>query len=78
MSVKARMNCVQITDRGSEKEVKLTPVVTSSEDDPNHSYSKYTPSGEITLSITNPAAFEQFVVGEIYDVTFEECVAHVE
>lgn len=70
MSVKARVKCNCVADHGHYREVTLNPVVTSEDDDPNKSFSKYTPDGEIKLSITNPEAFSQFVPGEIYDVDF--------
>jgi hypothetical protein len=70
MTVKARVSCVQITDFGQHKDVVLRPVTTSQDDDPNKSYSKWTPAGELKLSITNPDAFSQFIVGKLYDVDF--------
>lgn len=36
----------------------------------NKSWSKYTPSGEIKMSITNPSAIEAFEPGKLYDVDF--------
>lgn len=38
----------------------------------NAEWSKYTPSGKIEMCITNPAAIEQFELGEAYFVTFEK------
>lgn len=38
----------------------------------NGDWSKYTPSGEISITITNPAAVEKFEVGEVYSLTFEK------
>jgi hypothetical protein len=70
MAVKARVRCIQITDMGLQKDVLLRPVMTHEDDDPNKSFSKYTPAGELKLSITNPEAFEQFAVGATYDVDF--------
>ena len=37
----------------------------------NEAWSKYTPSGEISMTITNPAAVDQFEVGAVYRLTFE-------
>lgn len=34
----------------------------------NESWAKYTPSGKIELSVTNPAAIDQFDVGRAYFV----------
>ncbi len=38
----------------------------------NHDWSKYTPSGDLSITITNPAAIEQFELGEVYALTFEK------
>lgn len=38
----------------------------------NAAWSAATPSGVIRMTITNPAAFAQFVVGRAYTVTFEQ------
>lgn len=37
----------------------------------NKDWSKYTPSGDISITITNPSAIEQFEIGEVYSLTFE-------
>lgn len=36
----------------------------------NSQWSKYTPSGELHLTITNPEAYNQFVLGKAYLMTF--------
>lgn len=38
----------------------------------NGDWSKYTPSGDLSITITNPSAIEQFEVGEVYELTFEK------
>ncbi len=37
----------------------------------NESWSRYTPSGELKMAVTNPAAIEQFEIGKSYylDIT---------
>lgn len=37
----------------------------------NGDWSKYTPSGDLSITITNPAAIEQFAIGEVYSLTFD-------
>ena len=37
----------------------------------NGDWSKYTPSGDIAMTITNPAAIEQFEIGVVYRLTFD-------
>lgn len=41
----------------------------------NGDWSKWTPSGEISMTITNPAAIEQFEIGGVYRLTFENAAA---
>ena len=37
----------------------------------NSEWAKYTPSGTISMTITNPVAIEQFTQGRQFTVTFE-------
>lgn len=43
----------------------------------NEQWSKWTPSGSIEMAITNPAALDQFKVGEHVMVTFEPLTSGV-
>jgi hypothetical protein len=47
-------------------EVKLAPVY----GDENKPWSQYTPQGQITMTITNPAAVAAFELGKPYFVDF--------
>jgi hypothetical protein len=38
----------------------------------NGDWSKWTPSGELAMTITNPSAIEQFEIGGVYSLTFEK------
>ncbi|MBO9108753.1 hypothetical protein J5288_08560 [Agrobacterium sp. S2/73] len=38
----------------------------------NGDWSKWTPSGELSMTITNPAAIEQFEIGAVYSLTFDK------
>jgi hypothetical protein len=38
----------------------------------NGDWSKWTPQGELEMTVTNPAAIEQFEVGAVYRLTFEK------
>lgn len=77
MAVKARM---RVIGRGEKNwsdgkkldaiEVKLQAVYSDDKGSPNYSFSQATPSGEISLMITNPAAFEQFAIGQTFDIDF--------
>lgn len=56
----------------SYQQVILYPVYSSDKDSPNYSWSKWTPSGELKMTITNPNAYEQFAVGKVFLMTFAE------
>ena len=60
MSVKARMKVQTINAQPSVVAVTLAAVYSSDPEDPNFSYSSATPSASLSMTITNPAAFEQF------------------
>ena len=76
MTVQARVRLTSKTEiNATDKLVKLNPVYSSDPDSPNYSFSKYTPSGEISLYITNPAAHDYFEDGKEYDVFFKEVVS---
>lgn len=44
----------------------------SKDEEANKDWSKYTPSGEIKMMITNPGAIDQFEIGGVYKLTFEQ------
>lgn len=73
-NVSARFKCDHITDYGSSKEVKFSAVYSNDKTNPNYTYSLYTPSGSLSMMITNPAAYDQFKPGKIYDLAFTEYV----
>lgn len=79
MDVQAKMRVVRKTygDNGVAPEgryigveVTLQPVYSDDKSSPNYTWSKATPSGEVKLYITNPAAHEAFELGKTYLVTF--------
>lgn len=71
MSVRAKFQCNSISKSpdNSTAVVNLMAVTTGSVE--NESWSKYTPSGQLQMVISNPAAFEQFEQGKEYfiDIT---------
>jgi hypothetical protein len=69
-TVTAKLRCHHISDNGSSRTVHLSPVYSSDPASPNYSWSQATPSGQFTMSITNPAAYERFVENGEYMVTF--------
>lgn len=38
----------------------------------NGDWSKWTPAGELSMTITNPAAVDQFEIGVVYRLTFDK------
>lgn len=71
LTVTAMFKVESITDQSTEcKNIALRAVTADTPE--NKSWSKWTPAGLITMSITNPAAYEQFVVGKQYRLTFEQ------
>ena len=72
MAVQARMfvKSVKQTSHAPEaREVELSAVSRGEE---AKEWSKYTPSANLTMWITNPSAHEQFEVGREFLLTFED------
>ena len=61
MSVVARLLVREVEDFGTHQVVKAGAVYSSDPTDPNYSFSQATPHAELTMTITNPAAFGAFV-----------------
>lgn len=77
LNVVAKMRCVERRDsqhdsnpEGKTTTVRLQPVY--SDKGVNATWSKYTPSGQVEMQITNPAAVEAFELGKCYLVTFSQ------
>lgn len=77
--VRAKMRCVEKIQRTSSSGYGPTPTppVDTEEvslqavmGDANKEWSRYTPSGSVKLTITNPEAVQQFEVGREYFVDF--------
>ncbi len=74
MTVRAKMHCVSIgkvcyspgpNAKANTQEVVKLAAATGPD---NESWAKWTPSGSLELSITNPEAVSQFEVGKFYFV----------
>lgn len=65
MGVRAKFVCrsVDKAEGHSPSEIVRFEAVTADTDE-NKTWSKYTPWGELRMSITNPAAFGQFAIGQ--------------
>jgi len=73
MSVRAKFSCDKKTLNDEQGEVLFRPVTTGSPE--NKSFFKFTPGGEIKLTVVNPAALAQFEEGKCYYVDFTDADA---
>lgn len=80
-TVRAKMRCTEIAQTTSSygagpKPVEHTRVKLTCLAGPgNEEWSKYTPSGSVEMSITNPSASSAFEVGQDYFVDFARAPA---
>lgn len=76
MRVTGRHETTGITKGGNVEQVTITlmPVYADQDgdDEANKQWSKWTPSGEVRLTITNPEAYNQFKLGKAYFVDFHD------
>lgn len=70
MAIRAKFKVMSVTTQGENEVVKMNAVYSADPDDPNHSWSKYTPWGELSMGITNPSAQGQLVQGEEFFIDF--------
>lgn len=69
MNVRAKFKVQSVTlNEGDTGQVNLTAV----HGNDNRTWTKWTPSGELRMSITNPAALEQFKPGAFVFIDFSE------
>lgn len=61
----------------SAESVTLTAVYSSDPNDPNHSWSQATPSGQLTMYISNPAAWGFYKGGQEYMLTLVPAAAQM-
>lgn len=74
MSVRAKFKCEAITEFENSKQAKLRAVYGTEGE--NADFTKYTPSGELSIMIDKEAqAAKEFVVGQHYYLTFEPAPA---
>lgn len=72
MLVKAKFKCHSVTDFGHNKQVTLAPVTSGSEE--SKSFSHYTPSGNLQMTIDkSTSAVDFFEPQKEYYLTFEAC-----
>lgn len=69
MNIRAKFQCSSAEKSGdneynTQENVSLHPVVSGSKE--NESFSRWTPSGSLLMTITNPSAFGFFEAGKEY------------
>jgi len=76
MIARAKFVCNSVKPYGDDaKVIRLQAVLDVLDDSPeNKEFWKYTPSGWITITISNPRAFSIFHPGKSYYVDFSEVV----
>jgi hypothetical protein len=83
--VKAKFKCYKVAPYCYDaegtiagKNIAMSAVIAYNTDgtrsDENESWSEAKPSGHLSISITNPAAFDEFQEGKEYYLTFEPAV----
>lgn len=64
LRAKFRVNAVE--KQGENELVTLNAVASALPNDPNHEWSKYTPSGELRMTLSNPDAQGKLEQGKSY------------
>ena len=78
MSVRAKFSCVSVKAMANNMaEIVCQAVNRGNSNADNEQWSKWTPSGNLTMSCTNPEATAQFTPGKDYFLTIEEVPAAV-
>ena len=67
--LKAKFKVTSITIYEGQREFHLSPVY-GTDGTPNAQWSKWTPSGELKMTVTNENAFETLEVGKEYFLDF--------
>lgn len=70
--VRAKLRCTSIEDFGQSKKIKLAVVYDPTANGEDANFTKATPSGEVWMTVDNPAASIQFEAGKCYYLDFSE------
>lgn len=75
--IRAKFNCATINNTPPDQSerietVSLVAVYSEDPNDINYKWSKYTPSGSMMLSISNPDAQDRFEIGKEYFIDISE------
>lgn len=72
MSVRAKFRCTGAEEVEGVEGISVLLQAVTDDSPENKSWSKYTPSGTLTMVVTNPAASSQFVYGNSYYLDFTD------
>lgn len=67
---RAKLKVISITNYGESEKVDLAAVYDSFDKKEDNSYSKYTPSANCSLTVTNPHLLGKFTPGQKYYIDF--------
>jgi hypothetical protein len=75
MSFRAKCRIIRVESslhpsQGDHRKVTLQPVYGGDDDAANKEWSKWTPSGQLELTITNPEVWPDLVIGRAFFVDF--------
>lgn len=73
MATRAKFQCLNVTDHGHNKTVRLQAVYSRKEGTESHDFTTATPSGTLEMTINNPKASVQFVPLRNYYLDISEC-----
>lgn len=73
--MRAKVKCTNVTDYGNNSQTVVFNPVSSGSYGPNgesedNTFARYTPAGEIKLSINNPALYGKIKLGQLFYVDF--------
>lgn len=55
------------------EEITMSPVYSDKEGSPNKAWSRWTPSGQLKFTVTNPNVFGRILPGQFYMVELTRC-----
>lgn len=72
MNIAARMKCQRLEKTVDAEYITFTAVYSADRSDPNYTWSQFTPSGELKLTVTNKDVWGRFIPGDTYQINFEK------
>lgn len=72
-SVRAKMRAMTVKPSHSPESAEIMLMAVFEKDGPNAQWARYTPCGQVLLTIDNPPAARFFKQGRLYYVDFVEC-----